>query len=135
MPRAAPNKRKLTPLFVQKVKPQARPVMVWDTLVRGLAVRVEPSGYRAFKVVYRYGNRPRWYHLGAADAIGLADARKFAAEIMLRTLRGEDPQAERKAQRSAGTFEEVATRYCEEYAKKRNRSWEQADYLLRRHLF
>jgi integrase len=134
MLRTAPNKRKLTAIFLQKLKPQARAFMVWDLQQRGLALRVEPTGYRAWKVVYRYHNRPRWYHLGAADAISLGDARKLAAEIMLEVARGHDPQTERKAARSAGTFAEVAERYREEHAKKRNKSWEQADYLVRRHL-
>src|SRR6516225_9930377 len=134
MPRAMPNKRKLTAIFLQKVKPQARAYLMWDTLQRGLVLRVEPTNYRAWKVIYRHHNRPRWYHLGAADAIGLADARKLAAEVMLEVVRGKDPQAERKAQRGAGTFAEVAERYRDEYAKKRNKSWAQADYLVRRHL-
>src|SRR5258708_4100263 len=127
LPARAPNRRKLTPLLLQKLKPQPQAYLIWDTHQRGLAVRVEPSGYRAWKVIYRYNRRPRWYHLGAADAIGLADARTLAAEVMLEVARGRDPQAERKAQRSAGTFEELATRYCNEYAKKRNKSWRQAD--------
>jgi Arm DNA-binding domain len=108
-PASAPNKRKLTAIFMQKMKPQARHFMLWDAMQRGLALRVEPTGYRGWKVVYRHHGRPRWYHLGAADAIGLADARTLAAEVMLQVARGKDPQAERKAQRTAGTFEDLAT--------------------------
>jgi hypothetical protein len=52
MPRVAPNKRKLTALYLQKLKPQARAYLVWDAHQRGLALRVEPTGYRAWKVVY-----------------------------------------------------------------------------------
>lgn len=47
---------------------------------------------------------------------------------------GRDPQAERKAQRTLGTFEELAARYVEEYAKLKNKSWKQADALVRKHL-
>jgi integrase len=61
----------------------------------------------------------------------LADARKLAAEVMLRVIRGEDPAAERKAQRGAGTFAELAARYLE-HAKRKNKSWEQAARLVRR---
>ena len=50
---------------------------------------------------------------------------------MLRVATGEDPQAIRAAQRAAGTFAETAARYLEEYAKKRNKSWKQADALVR----
>src|SRR5262245_25354373 len=122
MARASPNKRKLTTIFLQKLKPQARAFMVWDSHQRGLALRVEPTGYRAWKVVYRHNNRPRWYHLGAADAISLGDARTLAAKVMLDVIRGTDPAAEKRAERSAGTFAELASRYVEEHAKKRNKS-------------
>jgi len=134
MPRAAPNKRKLTSLFLQKLKPQASAFMVWDAQQRGLALRVEPTGYKAWKLVYRYHGRPRWYHLAAADAIGLADARRIAAELMLRVIKGEDPAAERRAERGAGTFAELAQKYVDQHAKKRNKSWQQADALIRRHV-
>jgi hypothetical protein len=48
--------------------------------------------------------------------------------------RGGDPAAEKKAERGAGTFAELATRYLEEHAKLTNKSWPQADKLIRRHV-
>jgi hypothetical protein len=108
--------------------------LVWDDIQRGLVLQIQPSGYRSFKLIYRYHNRPRWYHIGAADAIGLLDARKEAAKLMLRVIQGEDPQAERRAERGSGTFAELASRYVEEYAKKRNKSWRKTDDLVRLHL-
>jgi integrase len=133
-PAAAPRKRKLTALLVAKAKPQAVSYMTWDTLQRGLALRVEPSGYRAWKVVYRYNKRPRWYHLGAADAIALAQARVLAQEVMLAVARGKNPQAERKAARGAGTFEELAQRYVDDFAREHNKAWEATRYLVCRYL-
>jgi hypothetical protein len=53
---------------------------------------------------------------------------------MLDVIRGRDPAAEKRAARSAGTFAELAERYREEYARKKNKSWQQADYLVRRYL-
>jgi len=117
-----------------KLRPTAKPFLVWDSYQRGLALQIQPSGYRSFKLIYRFHNRPRWYHIGAADAIALADARKLAAELMLEVIRGKDPAAERRAERGAGTFAEMASRYVEEHAKKRNKSWRQGDYLVRRYL-
>jgi hypothetical protein len=134
MPCAVPNKQKLTSLTVTKLQPTAKPFLVWDGYQRGLALQIQPSGYRAYKLVYRFHNRPRWYHIGAADAIALADARRIAAELMLRVIKGEDPAAEKRAERGAGTFAEMASRYVEEYAKKKNKGWQQADHLVRRHL-
>jgi integrase len=51
---------------------------------------------------------------------------------MLAVARGGDPVAEKKAERSHGTFAELATRYIEEYAKTHNRSWRQGDALVQR---
>jgi integrase len=132
--RAAPNKRKLNDLFVKKLKPQPRAFMVWDATQRGLALRMEPTGQAVWKVVYRFGGRPRWFHIGSAAAIGLSDARKLASRIMYQVAEGKDPCADRKAERGKGTFQELAERYVEQYAKRKNKSWKQADALVRRHL-
>ena len=53
---------------------------------------------------------------------------------MFAVAEGKDPQAERQAHRSKGTFEELCDRYVNEYAKKKNRSWQQGDRLVRKHL-
>jgi integrase len=131
--RPQPNKIRLNDLAIKKLKPQAKPFLIWDTLQRGLAIRVEPTGYRSFKCIYSRHGRPRWYSIGPADAIGLADARKLAGKIMVQVAEGGDPAADRKAARTSGTFEELASRY-RDHAKKKNKSWKQADALVKRHL-
>jgi integrase len=131
--RAAPNRTKLSPLAVIRLRPKAGTFLVWDTVQRGLALQVRPSGRKSYKLVYRHRNRPRWYHIGYTDAIGLADARRLAAELMLEVIRGKDPAAERRSARG-DTFARIANRYVEEHAKKRNKSWQQADALVRHHL-
>lgn len=133
-PSSAPRRRKLSDAFIKTIEPQSRPLIIWDTHQRGLAIQVQPSGHKAWKCVYSHHGRPRWYHLGAANAIGLADARKLASRVMFQVAEGSDPQAERKAQRGAGTFDELATRYVDEFAKRNNKSWQQADKLVRKHL-
>ena len=117
-PAAAPNKRKLNDLFVKRLAPTDRPYLVWDDYQRGLAVNVQPTGRKTFKCIYPFHGRPRWYSLGPADAIGLADARKLASRIMFQVAEGKDPAAERKAARSKGTFEELAARYVKDYAQE-----------------
>ncbi len=132
-PPREPARRKLTPLFVARAKPQAERVLIWDADPRQLALAVQPGGKKVFKLIYPFNGRVRWYTIGDAG-IGLKEARKIARELLGEVARGRDPQAERRAARAAGTFEELATRYREEYAKKRNRSWAQPDALVRRHL-
>jgi len=127
-----PNRRNLTELLVRKVTADTTPINVWDEKERGLVLRVHPTGRRAFKVVYSRRGRPRWYHLGD---VGLAEARLRTREIKAEVARGKDPAAERRAERGAGTFADLAERYVEEYAKKNNKSWEHTrDKLVRPHL-
>jgi hypothetical protein len=47
------------------------------------------------------------------DAIGLSDARKLAGQVMVQVAQGQDPQANRKAMRTSGTFGELAALYRE----------------------
>jgi integrase len=129
-----PNKQKLFPLTITKAPAKAAPYLIWDLVQRGLALRVECSGYKSYKCIYAHHGRTRWLHLGAADAIGLADARRLAAKTMLAVAEGQDPAAERRAQRGEGTFQELADRYLIEHAKRRNRSWPQARALVERFL-
>jgi integrase len=129
-----PRRRKLTELYVRSARAEASAFNTWDTHQRGLVLRVQPSGHRAWKAVYRRSGRPRWLHLGDARAIGLADARRLAARAMLKAAEGSDPVAEKRAERGAGTFAELAQRYLNEWAKKKNKSWRQADFLVRRYL-
>jgi hypothetical protein len=119
---------------VTKARAADKPYLLWDSELRGLVLQVQPSGHRSFKLIYRHHGRPRWLTIAAADEISLADARKEAAKLKLRVIQGEDPQAERRAKRGAGTFAEMANRYVEEHAKKRNKSWRQGAALVSRYL-
>ena len=133
-PFAAPNKRKLNDLIVRRLKPQPGAYLVWDLQQRGLAINIHPTGRKTFKCIYSRQGRSRWYNLGAADAIGLADARKLASRVMFQVAEGKDPAAERRAERNKNTFAELAERYVEEYAKKRNKSWRNTQKLVARNL-
>src|SRR5262249_2354084 len=133
MKRAA-RKAKLTELHL-KAKPEAdRTYLIWDTERPGLCVSVRPNGRATFKFIYSRGGRSRWYTIGDAKAIGVSKGRSIARELAGRVAEGKDPQAEKKAERGAGTFAELHQRYLEEHAKKRNKSWEQAAKLVDRFL-
>jgi hypothetical protein len=134
IPAERATKCKFTELFIRKIEPREGAFLVWDTHQRGLAIQVQPSGHKAWKCIYSSNGRPRWYTIGVVDAIGLADARKLAGDVMYKVAQGADPCAEKKAARGQGTFQDLATRYVDEYARRRNRSWQQADALVRRHL-
>jgi integrase len=126
----AKNKRTLTELHVTRAK--LAPGPYYDDRERGLFLRVRASGRRGFYFMYNFHGRTRWYNIGL---IPLADARRIVVKLRLAVAEGKDPQAERKEERGAPTFAELAERYVNEDAKKNNpRSWRQADALVRAHL-
>jgi hypothetical protein len=127
--RRVKHKVRLRELSVKKARARAKAYIIWDVTQRGLGLKVQPTGAKAWKCVYSRRGRPRWLHLGAADVIGLADARVMAAEAMLAVAKGKDPAAEKKAERIGGTFGDLAARYVERHAKKHNKSWKQAAAL------
>jgi integrase len=131
-PKRPARKRRLTELFVRKVKPEDEEFLVWDLMQRGLVLRVQPSGTKTWYTIYSRHGRARWYKHGSASAIGLSAARTLSAEAMLTVAKGGDPAAEKKAERGAGTFVELAAKYVEQFAKKHNKSWKQGDALVRR---
>ena len=96
MQKAEANKRTLTENFMTKLKPQSQKYIVWDTKQRGLAVLVQPTGFKSWKAIYSLNGRPRWLHLGACDAFGLKEARKLVAKYMGEISQGRDPAAEKK---------------------------------------
>jgi integrase len=131
---APPRRAKLSIFTVARSRAAERPYLVWDVRQAGLALAVQPTGARSYKVIYSFHGRSRWLTLGDVRSIGLAEARTLAAEALLAVRKGNDPAAEKRAQRHRGTFAEVAERYVAEYAKRHNKSWKQGDALVRRHL-
>ena len=132
-PKRAARKMRITQLTVTNARAQAKAFLTWDTKASNLALRTQPTGHKSWAVIYSRNGRPRWLTLGPAKAIPLETARIMAAEAMLKVAKGGDPAAEKKAERGAGTFGDLGAKYLELYAKKHNKSWAQADALVRRH--
>src|SRR6478735_4978451 len=103
-PSRAINRRKLTDLFVWTRKGGERDELIWDLKQPGLALSVRTTGKKSWKVIYRHACRPRWLHLGDVRSIGLADARRLTAKVMLDVIEGRDPVSMRRAEKSSGTF-------------------------------
>src|SRR5262249_22460200 len=114
----------------RKVKPEEGTFCIWDTKESGLCLRVQPSGHRSFKFVYSHRGRSRWYDLGE---VGLADARRRAARLRSEVAEGKDPAAERQEMRRQKSFAALAEDYLK-HAMTKNKSWRQADKLVRSHL-
>src|SRR5439155_26982537 len=102
----------------------------WDTVQRGLALRISPSGKKVWIAFYRTGRRFRRLTISDYPTMGLADARKRANAAMLKVADGQDPAAEKVLQRSAITFEDLAKDYVNQYARKAKRTWQEDERIL-----
>ncbi|MDX2105772.1 MAG: tyrosine-type recombinase/integrase [Candidatus Melainabacteria bacterium] len=84
---------KITNRTVSKLKPQEKPYEVRDTGLKGLLLRVQPSGVMTYYFEYARGKRLK---VGPADALSPERARDIAIEIEHEFRRGEDPIQNRK---------------------------------------
>lgn len=101
---------KLTKRLVDTLQPHPeRELWVWDTEVRGLAVRLSPKGVRSFVLKFRSPTgMQRRIKLGRYGPLTVQNAKDLARRNLLRVAEGEDPALSRKAAREAPTLEEVA---------------------------
>jgi len=93
---------KITPSVVQNLKPKEKSYRVFDTLLKGLTIRVRPTGKKTWCVNYRRPNGQRTDHLiGPTNLFTVTEARDQARDFLAAIARGEDPKAEAKAEAQA----------------------------------
>ena len=106
---AAPKKQKaeprekvnLTDRLLKSLKPEKKPYEVMDTQVRGLGIRVMPTGAKSFIRRYPGSKQPARRALGAYGEMSLAEAREKAREWNALVKKGIDPGIEEGRQRQA----------------------------------
>jgi hypothetical protein len=105
MAKASSVKRNLTDRYLKSLKgsPDGRPYDVRDTEIRGLRVRVMPSGERTFVLLARFQHdaNPTRRALGTYPALSLAEARDRARKWRDLIGRGVDPAQEQERERAA----------------------------------
>jgi integrase len=124
------NKRRITEMTLQKARAtDGRVLLIWDRVAPGLVLAVQPSGHKAFRFFYSVRGKARWVHLGL---IYISDARRLGFKLRAAIAEGRDPALERQSANSI-TFADLAARYLE-VSKKKNKSWKQADALVKKYL-
>ena len=102
MPKASTDKRALTDRTLKSLKPKDKPYDVRDTEVRGLRVRVMPSGQRSFVLLARHSGKhsaPSRKALGVYDVMSLEEARDEAREWKRLIKKGISPSAVKEQER------------------------------------
>jgi integrase len=118
--------------------PKTGRLEVWDERTPGLCLRIGANGAASWSFRYRPrdGSSYQRVTLGALPAVGLADAREQANRLRVDVAGGGDPQRNRKAARAAAanafSFDRLAQRYLETYAKPRKSSWRNDESYLKR---
>jgi integrase len=89
--------------LIKSLKPTDKPYEVRDTRLKGLLLRVQPSGAMSYYVEYARGKR---ISLGRADVITPQDAREQAKGILGDAFQGKDPNtaAKQAKEHTFGTF-------------------------------
>lgn len=100
---------------------------------RSFGLRVSYGGKMSWFVLYRRNGKLRRLTLDKPyPRLGLKDAREAADAELEKILGGGDPAKAKRDARTAPTFEDFATDYIEKYAKRRKRSWQRDDEVLKR---
>lgn len=82
----------ITSRIINAIKPQDKPIEIRDTGLKGLLLRVQPSGVMTYYIEYKRGKRKK---LGRADAITPFQARELARNVLAEVYQGEDPNDKR----------------------------------------
>ena len=99
--------------LLKRLKPSDKPYEVRDTQLKGLILRIQPSGVMSYYVQY---GRSRRISIGRADAISPAQARDLARPILGEAYAGKDPMATRRAAKAhslASFIDEVYAPWAE----------------------
>lgn len=120
----------LTAKTVEALKPREKRYEVCDANFPGFAVRVGPNGQRTFTQKYRLGLKQGRHKLGVYPRISLAEARNKAIEVLRLVDEGVDPATTRRQLDMRVC--QVCAQFIEQYAKPRNRSYREAERILKR---
>jgi integrase len=111
---------KISDKVVRELEPPASGNRIaYDDDLKGFGVRITASGARSFVLNYRASGRERRFTIGAPPSWTAAAARERAKELRRAVDRGEDPMAEREADRTAPTVADLAARYLIEHAPRK----------------
>src|SRR5262245_40808221 len=118
---------------VDRLKPQA--IRVEHPDGDGLALRITPKGEKTWTLRYRVGGGRRGrmsrLTLGTYPNVSLLEARKAARKAIGQVeAKNIDPAAVKQAARRGDLFSDLATKYLEQHAKRKKRSWQQDEWLI-----
>ncbi len=130
---------KLTKSLIDAQLPAEREYFVWDSDLKGFALRVSPNGLKSFFAQYRVGGgrsgQTRRYAIGRFGALTLEEARREAKALLGAVALGRDPSGERSSLRQDITMSQLIDQYdAEGTAHLKPREKKQRLARLRHHV-
>jgi integrase len=115
-------KIKLTKTIVDAATADQQPYELRDTVIPGFLLKVTPTGRKIFMVAYVATNgQRRKPAIGRFGEITVEQARTIAQDWLADVRKGNDPSAERSANRKAATVKELFDRFMDDYSESRNK--------------
>jgi integrase len=102
--------RGFTDLSIKNMKPSTERREIPDPAARGLYLIVQPSGVKSFACRYRFAGKAYKLTFQGGIDIGLATARKLAADALAEVAQGRNPADVKKAHQRAAQAEQQAER-------------------------
>jgi hypothetical protein len=114
------------------LRPPPRPKQLdyFDDSLPGFGLRISYNGRKSWVVLYRCNGVKGRLTLGRFDVVPLVEAREQARNVLRMAARGDDPATQKSRDREAPSFQQLADRYVEEYAKPKKRTWRKDRRLL-----
>jgi len=91
--------------------PETGNKIYFDTTIRGLGIRITPTGARSFVLDYRASGKHRRITIGSFPSWNTRQAREQASAWKREVDQGGDPMGERHADRAAPTMNDLAKKY------------------------
>ena len=82
---------RITKRTLDASRPQLKDYIVWDDDLKGVGLRVAPTGRKVYIIQYRTEGRQRRLTLGKANVLTASEARDMAAAKLGDVAKGEDP--------------------------------------------
>ena len=97
----------------------------FDTIERGLILRLSKAGTKTFTYRYRSNGKNRQYKIGKFPDVSLSEARKTVQQLRIDVDQGKDPQAEKRNKRykpKEMNFRELAKLFVKQHLSMRKES-------------
>ncbi|MEM6499675.1 MAG: site-specific integrase [Pseudomonadota bacterium] len=119
---------RLTKRTVDASHPTDKDYFVWDGQLPGFGLRVYPTGRKSFVIQYRQGAQTRRMSIGTYGTLTPDQARTLAQRRLGEVAFGEDPSANRQADRRAPTVTQLCDRFMEEHVMLKCKPTTQREY-------